>query len=76
MGMSYDELSHYGRLRIPGRCGPYSMFCKLLHEWGDKQPPSVVRRVLAEAVGQGKWSQIQFSDWRQGEALLPLLCAE
>jgi len=33
MGMSYDELSRYGKLRSQKRCGPYSMFCKLLHEW-------------------------------------------
>ena len=31
--MSYDELSRYGKLRSQKRCGPYSMFCKLLHEW-------------------------------------------
>ena len=35
MGMSYDELSVYGRLRNPGRCGPYSMFMKLLSIWKD-----------------------------------------
>jgi len=33
MGMTYDELSRYGKLRSQKRCGPYSMFCKLLHEW-------------------------------------------
>ena len=33
LGMSYDELSRYGKLRSQKRCGPYSMFCKLLHEW-------------------------------------------
>ena len=31
--MTYDELSRYGKLRSQKRCGPYSMFCKLLHEW-------------------------------------------
>lgn len=33
MGMSYDELSVYGKLRSQSKCGPYSMFCKLLHLW-------------------------------------------
>jgi len=33
MGMTYDELSVYGRLRKPGRCGPYSMFTRLLSTW-------------------------------------------
>ncbi|MBM6386393.1 MAG: NAD(+) synthase [Paenibacillus sp.] len=42
MGMSYDDLSHYGRLRKVSRCGPYSMFSKLVHEWGDDMPPTEV----------------------------------
>lgn len=33
MGMSYDELSVFGRLRKINKCGPYSMFLNLLHEW-------------------------------------------
>ncbi|CAO0790766.1 unnamed protein product [Mucor circinelloides] len=42
MGMSYDDLSRYGRLRKIDRCGPYSMFSKLVHEWGDDLTPSEV----------------------------------
>ncbi|KAF9244658.1 hypothetical protein BU15DRAFT_41723 [Melanogaster broomeanus] len=34
MGMTYDELSVFGRLRKVEKCGPYSMFTKLVHEWG------------------------------------------
>lgn len=30
MGMTYDELSIFGRLRKVAKCGPYSMFLKLL----------------------------------------------
>ena len=37
MGMTYDELSRFGRLRKVDKCGPYSMFIKLFHEWS--QPP-------------------------------------
>ncbi|KAJ1882829.1 glutamine-dependent NAD(+) synthetase [Coemansia sp. RSA 1722] len=33
MGMTYDELGQFGRLRMVERCGPYSMFVKLLHQW-------------------------------------------
>lgn len=33
MGMTYDELSTFGRLRKIERCGPYGMFTKLLSEW-------------------------------------------
>jgi NAD+ synthase (glutamine-hydrolysing) len=39
MGMTYDELSIYGRLRKEQACGPYSMFCKLIHLWRDKCTP-------------------------------------
>lgn len=33
MGMTYEELGIYGRLRKIGRCGPVSMFRRLLIEW-------------------------------------------
>ncbi|THH05396.1 hypothetical protein EW145_g4824 [Phellinidium pouzarii] len=33
MGMTYDELSVFGRLRKVEKCGPYSTFTKLVHEW-------------------------------------------
>ena len=42
MGMSYDELTIFGRLRKVERCGPYSMFTKLLHEWQDQISPTQV----------------------------------
>lgn len=34
MGMTYAELSTFGRLRKASRCGPWAMFTKLLHIWG------------------------------------------
>jgi NAD+ synthase (glutamine-hydrolysing) len=34
MGMTYEELSVLGRLRKVEKCGPYSTFTKLVHEWG------------------------------------------
>ncbi|MEE6498987.1 hypothetical protein FKM82_003271 [Ascaphus truei] len=33
MGMTYVELSVYGKLRKIMKTGPYSMFCKLIHMW-------------------------------------------
>ncbi|KXN86615.1 Glutamine-dependent NAD(+) synthetase, partial [Leucoagaricus sp. SymC.cos] len=39
MGMTYDELSVFGRLRKVEKCGPYSMFTKLVHEWGSFLSP-------------------------------------
>ncbi|KAJ2780272.1 glutamine-dependent NAD(+) synthetase [Coemansia javaensis] len=46
MGMTYDELSAFGRLRKIARCGPLSMFAQLLHRWGDQMAP----RQVAEKV--------------------------
>ncbi|KAF9005960.1 hypothetical protein BDQ17DRAFT_1352471 [Cyathus striatus] len=39
MGMTYDELSVFGRLRKVEKCGPYSTFTKLVHEWGNVLSP-------------------------------------
>jgi NAD+ synthase (glutamine-hydrolysing) len=33
MGMSYDELSVFGRLRKESRCGPFSMYMVLKTQW-------------------------------------------
>ncbi|XP_002740923.3 glutamine-dependent NAD(+) synthetase-like [Saccoglossus kowalevskii] len=46
MGMTYDQLSVFGRLRKMSKCGPYSMFCKLIHQWRDVYSP----RQVAEKV--------------------------
>lgn len=40
MGMTYDELSAFGRLRKVDKCGPYGMFTKLVHQWGDRLSPT------------------------------------
>jgi NAD+ synthase (glutamine-hydrolysing) len=42
MGMTYDELSVFGRLRKVEKCGPYSTFTKLIHEWGALLSPTQV----------------------------------
>ncbi|KZS94636.1 glutamine-dependent NAD synthetase with GAT domain-containing protein [Sistotremastrum niveocremeum HHB9708] len=42
MGMTYDELSVFGRLRKVDKCGPYSMFTKLVHEWGSFLSPTQI----------------------------------
>ncbi|KAK3024171.1 hypothetical protein RJ639_043748 [Escallonia herrerae] len=39
MGMTYEELSVYGRLRKVFRCGPVSMFKNLCYKWGTKLTP-------------------------------------
>ncbi|KAL3817895.1 hypothetical protein ACJIZ3_003800 [Penstemon smallii] len=39
MGMTYEELSVYGRMRKIFRCGPVSMFKNLCYKWGMKLTP-------------------------------------
>ena len=48
MGMTYAELSVFGRLRKVYHCGPYSMFTKLIHMWQDKYTPEEVGRPIHE----------------------------
>jgi NAD+ synthase (glutamine-hydrolysing) len=45
MGMTYEELSVFGRLRKMSMCGPVSMFCALRDKWRGMEP-----RVVAEKV--------------------------
>ncbi|XP_048340740.1 glutamine-dependent NAD(+) synthetase isoform X5 [Sphaerodactylus townsendi] len=42
MGMTYAELSVYGKLRKIAKAGPYSMFCKLINMWKDICTPTEV----------------------------------
>ncbi|XP_061526589.1 glutamine-dependent NAD(+) synthetase isoform X2 [Phycodurus eques] len=42
MGMTYSELSVIGRLRKISKCGPFRMFCKLIHLWKDVLSPTEV----------------------------------
>ncbi|SCV74870.1 BQ2448_7899 [Microbotryum intermedium] len=39
MGMTYHELSIYGRLRKIEKLGPYAMFTKLVSVWGNRLSP-------------------------------------
>lgn len=46
MGMTYEELSVYGRLRKVNKFGLYSMWQKLVVDWQDKcTPPEVYKKV-------------------------------
>lgn len=45
MGMTYEELSKFGRLRKIDRCGPLAMFEKLLFEWEHLSPEEVAVKV-------------------------------
>ncbi|RYP12254.1 hypothetical protein DL765_007439 [Monosporascus sp. GIB2] len=57
MGMTYDELTVFGRLRKFDKLGPYGMFQRLSHEWGANRPrakddttPVYTPRQVAEKV--------------------------
>ena len=45
--MTYAELSAFGRLRKVLKCGPFSMYEKLLHEWSNKNlsPTEIAAKV-------------------------------
>lgn len=46
MGMTYEELSQFGRLRKIEKCGPFSMYCKLVNTWsGTSNPREVAEKV-------------------------------
>jgi NAD+ synthase (glutamine-hydrolysing) len=45
MGMSYQELSVFGRLRKLYRCGPVSMYERLRHTWNHLSPLVVAEKV-------------------------------
>ncbi|CAH2325870.1 glutamine-dependent NAD(+) synthetase [Pelobates cultripes] len=45
MGMTYADLSVYGKLRKVVKTGPYSMFCKLLMAWRTLSPRQVAEKV-------------------------------
>lgn len=45
MGMTYEELGIYGRLRKIDRCGPLAMFEKLVYEWDHLEPAEVAEKV-------------------------------
>ncbi|EMR10229.1 NAD+ synthetase [Pneumocystis murina B123] len=42
MGLTYDELDIFGKLRKIDKCGPYSMFIKLLNKWGCSLSPTKI----------------------------------
>ncbi|XP_034933710.1 glutamine-dependent NAD(+) synthetase [Chelonus insularis] len=45
MGMTYKELSTYGKLRKIHCAGPFSMFCKLVPLWSNSTPKEVADKV-------------------------------
>lgn len=54
--MTYEELSAFGRIRKVEKCGPYSMFTKLVHEWGSfLSPTQVYSYIIIINISQLTW---------------------
>jgi hypothetical protein len=70
MGMTYDELSVFGRLRKIEKCGPYSMFTKLIHEWGSFLSPLQVGTMSSSSIEGSAMLNWFYLDRRESEALL------
>ena len=45
MGMTYEELSVFGRLRKVDKCGPVAMFEQLVFKWNHLSPSEVAEKV-------------------------------
>ena len=45
MGMTYDELDLFGKLRKIDKCGPVSMFWRLVTLWPQHKPSVVAEKV-------------------------------
>ena len=50
MGMTYEELSIFGRLRKLSKCGPVSMFEVLLRRWSHLNPEIVATKVSVDSI--------------------------
>ncbi|XVF23167.1 hypothetical protein REPUB_Repub13aG0014000 [Reevesia pubescens] len=67
MGMTYEELSVYGRLRKVFRCGPISMFKNLCYKWGatvsptESYSPEDNRFDLRQFLYNARWPFREFS---------------
>lgn len=58
MGLTYDELSLFGRLRKIERCGPYSMFTKLLNTWSNICPVDIAKKVILCLFLREHWAYV------------------
>ncbi|KAI1341064.1 glutamine-dependent NAD(+) synthetase with GAT domain-containing protein [Xylariaceae sp. FL0016] len=50
MGMTYAELSRFGTLRKQHKLGPYTMFLRLVNEWGGDDKGKLTPREVADKV--------------------------
>ena len=51
MGMTYGELTVFGRLRKVGRCGPVRMFQTLVTQWGGVHAPAAIAAKVKHFFG-------------------------
>ncbi len=75
MGMTYDELSVFGRLRKTARHGPYTMYRALLDQWRGTCSPAAVADKVSRGFGVIFWvvATKLLSLYKTGQALFPQL---
>lgn len=61
MGMTYSELSVFGKLRKQECCGPYSMYCKLVQTWSGVCSPQEVAEKVKHFF---RCDTVTFTPWR------------
>jgi hypothetical protein len=72
MGMSYDDLGLYGRLRKVARCGPVAMYRRCLAMWRGALGPDAVADKARRSGEGGVWlSACQAARWPRAQ---PGLC--
>jgi hypothetical protein len=76
MGVTYDELSVFGRLRKVDKCGPYSTFTKLVHEWGSFLSPVEVSIAATGGACTVTVSMFLPSDRGKSQTFLLRICSE
>jgi hypothetical protein len=62
MGMTYDDLGIYGRLRKVARCGPVAMYRRCLALWRGALAPDVVADKVGRE-GAGRDGEVLASRW-------------
>ena len=74
--MTYDELSVFGRLRKIEKCGPYSMFTKLVREWGSVFSPIQVSSLIRLTLCTCLQTDHLLPDRGESEIVLLRVCEE
>lgn len=71
MGLTYAELSDLGRLRKQAACGPYTTFCRLIHNWkGSNTPAEIAHKVKTPHIAKPNHGLLKHK-----QRMFTILCA-